>query len=168
LELRTPEGRKDDVTAVAGAVQRFTGPGGADGVLFMPARRREWRLSYPGAYRGLHDLALRRSPVRSHTLEGVELPPAAIRRQVLAARRIVALTDPPDQPVDMTAQEIAKRQVLATYFVQCARGPAPGAEVVLYAHRGDCPHRHSDGVTLPPERQPETRDRPYATAPTLR
>ncbi|MCF3963753.1 hypothetical protein, partial [Streptomyces fuscigenes] len=98
VRMRTPEGRKDDVAAVAATVRQVTGHTRADGVLFMPARRREWRMSYPGPYRGLRDLALRRGPVHSHTLEGVELPAPLIRQRVLAARRIVALTDPPDPP----------------------------------------------------------------------
>lgn len=141
LEMRTPDSRKDDVAAVAYTVRRMTAHGEADGMLFMPARRREWRLSYPGAYRGLRDLALRRGPVRSRTLEGVELPAPVIRQRVLGARRIVALTDPGDQPLDMSRQEAVKREVLGRFFVQCARVPVQGAQVVLYARRGDCPAR---------------------------
>ncbi|MCA1218285.1 glycosyltransferase family 39 protein [Streptomyces sp. 8L] len=139
LEMRTPDSRKDDVAAVARTVRSLADQDGADSVLFMPARRREWRMSYPGAYRGLRDLALRRDPVRSRTLEGVELPSKAIRQHVLGARRIGALTDPPDQPLDAVPQEAVKREALRRFFVECARVPVKGAQVVLYAHRGDCP-----------------------------
>jgi mannosyltransferase len=143
VEMRTPDSRKDDVVAVADTVRRLAGHGEADGVLFMPARRREWRLSYPGAYRGLRDLALRSGPVRSRTLEGVELPASGIRQRVLAARRVVALADPPDQPLETGPQEAVKREVLGRFFVRCAAVPVKGAEVVLYARRGDCPARPS-------------------------
>ncbi|MEW2546626.1 glycosyltransferase family 39 protein [Streptomyces sp. NPDC047002] len=139
LEMRTPESRKDDVAAIARAVRQVSARGGADGVLFLPARRREWRLSYPGAYRGLPDLALRGTPAGTATLEGVEAPPAAVARRVLAARRIVALTDPPGQPLDTDRAERAKRALLRDHFAVCTRVQAKGAQILLYARPGDCP-----------------------------
>ncbi|MBP0458571.1 hypothetical protein JFN87_13815, partial [Streptomyces bomunensis] len=143
LEMRTPDSRKDDVTAVSHAVRRLAP--GADGVLFMPSRRREWRMSYPGPYLGLRDLALRRDAVRSHTLEGEEEPAPVVRERVLAARRVVALTDPRGQPLDTTATEVVKREVLRRHFVLCDRIRVKGAQVVLYAHRGDCPAQPDRG-----------------------
>jgi mannosyltransferase len=61
-----------------------------------------------------------------------------IRARVLAARRIVALRDPAGQPVDRTPQEIAKRDVLARYFVSCGTRRVQGARVTVYARPGRC------------------------------
>ncbi|OAH12880.1 glycosyltransferase family 39 protein [Streptomyces jeddahensis] len=136
LMVRSPESRKDDVVAVAHAVERHARPG--DGVLFMPARRREWLLSYPSVYGKLDDLALAASPSASHTLQGTELPADTIRRHILAADRIIALTDPPGQPLDPFEQERVKRQTLKAYFEVCERTRVRGAQILVYARTGHC------------------------------
>ncbi|MEU5886917.1 glycosyltransferase family 39 protein [Streptomyces sp. NPDC047461] len=136
LSLRTPQSRPDDVTAVAEAV-RAAGRDG-DGVLYMPSRRRVWSLVDPASVRGLRDLALERGPVASHTLYGTELPAARIRARTLAAARLVVVRDPVGQPLDQTAQEQAKRQVLTEHFVRCGTRRAQGAEISVYARPGRC------------------------------
>ncbi|GAA2275970.1 hypothetical protein GCM10010145_38720 [Streptomyces ruber] len=136
LLMRSPESRKDDVVAVAHAVQRTAHEG--DGVLFMPSRRREWLLSYPGVYGRLDDLALAESPESSHTLQGTELPAAEIRRRILAADRIVALTDPAGQPLDPFPREEIKRKTLEDHFDVCSRTPLRGAQLVVHARPGHC------------------------------
>ncbi|MEU9155646.1 glycosyltransferase family 39 protein [Streptomyces sp. NPDC048417] len=137
LAVRSPESRKDDVVAVVHAVERTAHTG--DGVLFMPARRREWLLSYPSVYGRLDDLALAVSPRASGTLQGVELPAADIRRHILAARRVIALTDPAGQPLDPFPQEEVKRRTLRTDFRVCSRIEVRGARIVVYARPGHCP-----------------------------
>ncbi|WP_244217087.1 glycosyltransferase family 39 protein, partial [Streptomyces carpinensis] len=119
LLIRSPESRKDNVVAVAHAVEKSARQG--DSVLFMPARRREWLLSYPSVYHRVDDLALADSPSKSRSLEGTELAPAVIRSRMLAADRIVALTDPPGQPLDPFAQEEVKRRTLKDSFDVCRR-----------------------------------------------
>ncbi|WP_369250315.1 glycosyltransferase family 39 protein [Streptomyces sp. R41] len=136
LQLRTPESRTDDVTAVARAVAEAGDRG--DGVLYMPARRRVWSLPDPGSVRGLRDLALERGPVASHTLYGTEVPATVIRARMLATPRVVALRDPAGQPLDRTPQEIVKRRVLAEYFEECGTRQVRGARVTVYAHPGEC------------------------------
>lgn len=136
LSVRSPGSRKDDVVAVVHAVERTARAG--DGVLFMPARRREWLLSYPSVYGRLDDLALAGSPRASGTLEGVELPAAGIRRRILASRRIIALTDPVGQPLDPFPQEEVKRRTLGAGFRVCSRTELHGARVVVYARSGHC------------------------------
>lgn len=135
--LRTPESRKDDVTAVAAAVRERARPG--DAVLFLPARRREWLLSSPGVYGGLRDVALERSPRASRTLQGSELPSERIRAALIASPRVIALLDPADQPLDPYPREAVKRQTLAAWFDLCSVTPVRGARVALYARPGDCP-----------------------------
>ncbi|MFD0109602.1 hypothetical protein ACFVHN_28030, partial [Streptomyces sp. NPDC127164] len=98
MYLRSPDSRKDNTVAVAQIVRVHAQPG--DGVLFLPARRREWLLSTPDVYQTLDDLPPARNPAASATLQGTELPDDAIRRRILAADRIIALTDPPEQPLD--------------------------------------------------------------------
>ncbi|ANS64900.1 hypothetical protein SLINC_2676 [Streptomyces lincolnensis] len=136
LLVRSPESRKDDVVAIAHAVQRTAHPG--DGVLFMPSRRREWLLSYPRVYDRLDDLALAESPTASRTLQGTELPTAGIRRHILAADRVIALMDPQGQPLDPFPQEEVKRQLLKRHFEECDRVQERGAQIVVYAKPGAC------------------------------
>ncbi|MER5216964.1 glycosyltransferase family 39 protein [Streptomyces sp. NPDC002838] len=136
LQLRTPQSRTDDVGAVAEAVRAEGGD--ADGVLYMPSRRRVWSLPEPDSVRGLRDLALDRGPAASHTLYGTEVPAPVIRSRMLAATRIVALRDPAGQPVDHNEREAAKRRVLAAYFVECRTRHVLGARITVYARPGLC------------------------------
>jgi mannosyltransferase len=136
LQLRTPQSRTDDVTAVAAAV-RAAGRAG-DGVLFMPSRRRVWSLHNPDSLRVLRDLALDRSPVGSHTLYGTEVPAAVIRSRMLATARIVAVGDPAGRPLDRTVREDVKRRVLAAHFGVCGTRHAQGARITVYARPGRC------------------------------
>ncbi|GGS98073.1 MULTISPECIES: heparan-alpha-glucosaminide N-acetyltransferase domain-containing protein [Streptomyces] len=135
--LRTPESRKDDALAVAAAVREQARPG--DPVLFMPARRREWLLSSPGVYGSLSDLALEHTPAASGSLWGTELPPEEIRARLLAATRVVALTDPEGQPLDPYPREAVKREVLAAHFDLCSVAQLHGARLTVHARRGTCP-----------------------------
>lgn len=137
--MRSPESRKDDVLAVARAVARSARPG--DGVLFLPARRREWLLASPSVYGRLHDLALAESPVDSGTLQGTELPAATIRRHIGTARRIVVLADPPGAPLDPLPRETVKRQELRRHFAVCERVRVHGAQMIVYARPGHCARR---------------------------
>jgi mannosyltransferase len=133
LLVRSPESRKDDVVAVAHAVEKVARPG--DGVLFMPARRREWLMSFPDVYARVEDLALAESPTVSRTLQGTELPADTIRRRVLATDRVIALADPPGQPLDPFPHEVVKRRILGTSFQICDRTAVRGAEIIVYARR---------------------------------
>ncbi|MCB5165086.1 hypothetical protein LG634_09625 [Streptomyces bambusae] len=135
--LRTPESRKDDALAAAAAVRELARPG--DAVLFLPARRREWLLSSPEVLGPLDDLALDRPPAASRTLHGTELPADRIRAAMLAAPRIVALSDPPGRPLDPYPRETVKRQALAAHFTLCTARPVLGARIALYARPGQCP-----------------------------
>ncbi|MHB9854726.1 glycosyltransferase family 39 protein [Streptomyces krungchingensis] len=139
LQLRTPQSRTDDVTAVARALAQARTGGG--GVLFMPARRRVWSLPDPGSVRGLRDLALDRNPVASHTLYGTEVPAEVIRARMLAAPRIVAVRDPAGQPLDAAPGEAVKRLTLAEHFVECGTRRVRGARITVFARPGRCPGR---------------------------
>ncbi|MGW5614264.1 glycosyltransferase family 39 protein [Streptomyces sp. NPDC003877] len=136
LLVRSPESRKDDVVAVARAVEQAARPG--DAVLFLPSRRREWLLSFPEVHARLHDLALAESPGASGTLQGTEVTEGVLRSRLLAADRVIALTDPVGQPFDTVPQEVVKRRVLRTSFQVCARTAVRGAQVVVYARPGHC------------------------------
>jgi mannosyltransferase len=136
LYLRTPASRLDDVTAVATAV-RASG-GRADGVLYLPGRRRVWSLVDPRAVSGLRDLALERTPDDSGTLYGTEAPPSVVRARMLAARRVVVLRDPAGQPLDADPREVVKERVLAASFEECRTRTVRGARVSVYARPGRC------------------------------
>ncbi|QDQ16822.1 hypothetical protein FH965_39930 [Streptomyces spectabilis] len=136
LGIRAPESRVDDTTAAARALRDIGAPG--DAVLYMPLRRRVWSLPYPWAARGLHDIALARSPADSHTLYGTEVAPGVLRARLLAESRVVVVTDPAGRPVDAVPGETVKRQVLARHFEPCATRRAHGVRIVLYARPGRC------------------------------
>ncbi|WP_051722999.1 glycosyltransferase family 39 protein [Streptomyces albus] len=139
LLIRSPESRKDDAVAVAEAVRESAAPG--DAVLFMPSRRREWLLSFPGIHADVEDLALRRSPADSATLQGTEVPADEIRRRILAADRVIALTDPEGQPLDAFRAEAVKRETLNAHFRRCGPVRVHGAQVVVYVRSGACGSR---------------------------
>lgn len=136
LQMRTPDSRKDNVTAIADTVERISNKG--DAIIFSPARRREWKLSYPGKFTGLTDLALKRSPIASASLEGEESSAGQIRMRMLSVKRIVVLSDPPGQPEDAIKQEEIKREILRKYFQECSRTKEKGGQVTLYARSGSC------------------------------
>ncbi|WP_445517065.1 glycosyltransferase family 39 protein [Streptomyces sp. NEAU-174] len=136
LQLRTPQSRLDDPLAAARAVRELGRPG--DGVLFLPARRREPIMSRPEDFRGLRELALARHAIPSGTLHGIELPAPLIRARMLTAGRIVTVNDPPGQPLDGTPQERVKREVLAEHFHRCAIRDVTGMRIALYGRAGKC------------------------------
>ncbi|MEU8795342.1 glycosyltransferase family 39 protein [Streptomyces sp. NPDC048643] len=140
--MRTPEARKDDVVAVTQAVDKLGEPG--DAVLFEPARRREWSLSYPGTWGKFHDIALAVSPEASGTLQGSEVSAERIKERLLTQQRVLALRDPAGQPLDDTAAERTKREVLDRYFTPCSTRTVIGARVTLYARAHACAS-HQDG-----------------------
>ncbi|GAA2090849.1 glycosyltransferase family 39 protein [Streptomyces albiaxialis] len=133
LPVRQPEVHMDDTNAVADAAREMTRRG--DGVLYVPALRREGSLSHPAEYGGLRDLALARTPAASGTLWGVELPEAQIGARVRAAHRVLVLTDPPSRAGDapFTARDEAKLAALRERFTLCARHNAGHMTLTLYA-----------------------------------
>ncbi|MGH4033996.1 glycosyltransferase family 39 protein [Actinomycetota bacterium Odt1-20B] len=133
---RTPRSRIDDVHAITSTVALSASPG--DGLIFTPARRRVWVGTNSSAFRGLDDLALREGPRGSRSLYGRELPIGTVRARMLAARRIVVLSDPPSQPEDRSLREATKREVLRKHFTVCRRSDIHGARVTVYARPNDC------------------------------
>ncbi|WP_217144668.1 glycosyltransferase family 39 protein [Streptomyces sp. AC627_RSS907] len=141
LGTRSPSSRVDDVLAVADHVRRLHRDG--DAVLFVPAFRRDTALVSPGAFTGLRDIALTRSPEESGTLGGVEAEPARIRALTLAERRVLLVTDAslPDGAVP-GARDGAKMAVLREYFTVVADERVRGRRVTVYERRPDrtpCP-----------------------------
>ncbi|MDH6454075.1 MULTISPECIES: hypothetical protein [unclassified Streptomyces] len=128
LQLRTPQSRTDDATAVARALSTTR----ADGVLYLPSRRRVWSLADPDSVRRLRDVALDLGPAESGTLYGREASARAIRARMLATERIVAVSDPAGQPLDETPQERTKRRVLADRFTPVRVRHVQGALITEY------------------------------------
>src|SRR4051812_29968508 len=135
LQLRTPQSRTDDATAISRALSTTH----AEGVVYMPSRRRVWSLADPGSVRQLRDLALDRGPAASGTLYGTEAPAPVIRARMLVTERIVAVGDPAGQPLDRTPQEDTKRRVLAEHFVAFRVRYVGGALITEYLNRSAQP-----------------------------
>ncbi|MFD8547184.1 glycosyltransferase family 39 protein [Streptomyces sp. NPDC059649] len=149
LRLRTEQSRIDDVLSAAARVGQLRDT--ADGVLYIPAARRDTALVSPQAFAGLRDLALAQGPVESGTLKGIEAGPHDIERAMLRARRIVLVTDPGPRQAD-TVRDLTKQRVLDAHFVRCSASVVRGRQVSLYArgtcHRAGRPDARSAGQSL--------------------
>ncbi|MEV0260272.1 glycosyltransferase family 39 protein [Streptomyces sp. NPDC050617] len=127
--LRASTSRVDDVFAPAEAVSAVARPG--DGVLFIPAARRDTALVSPERFHGLKDLALTETPLQSRTLKGEEGSPAHIRTAILKSSRIVLITDA--KPSSGAARrDVAKRGTLADHFVRLSDTVTGGRRVEVY------------------------------------
>ncbi|MFE0377823.1 hypothetical protein ACFW1M_20065 [Streptomyces inhibens] len=85
LCLRTEQSRVDDVLTAAATVGHVRDA--TDGVLYIPAARRDTALVPPREFAGLRDLALAQGPVESGTLKGTEAEPRDKERAMLGAQR---------------------------------------------------------------------------------
>ncbi|NEB78852.1 hypothetical protein G3I40_27065 [Streptomyces sp. SID14478] len=132
VSLRSAAGRVDDVLSAAENVAAVREPG--DGVLYLPAARRDTALVSPAAFTGTRDLALVRDPVASGTMNGVEGSPRQIADAALAVRRIVVVSDA-HAPRATTARDRAKLRVLRTLFVRCSVTDERGRRVSVYERR---------------------------------
>ncbi|WP_231626369.1 glycosyltransferase family 39 protein [Streptomyces apocyni] len=134
VQLRTPQSRSDDVTAVAQAIRENAAPG--DAVLYLPTRRRVWPPPEPG----LRDVALDRDPVSSRTLYGTEASPARIESRIRASGRIVVVSQLGSAPLDAAEREreAAKRRVLRDAFGPCLTRRVASTQVTVYARPGRC------------------------------
>ncbi|MFI6144157.1 hypothetical protein [Streptomyces sp. NPDC051109] len=134
LGKRAPASRVDDVLAVAGEVARLGRPG--DAVLFVPAARRDTALVSPGAFAGLADVALERSPVASATLKGEEADPARIREVLLRQSRVLLVTDAAKVAKPSgAARDAAKAAVLKERFTVVEDRQVRGRRVTVYERR---------------------------------
>lgn len=129
LRLRTAQSRVDDVLSAAAIVGRVRDT--ADGVLYIPAARRDTALVSPHEFAGLRDLALAQGPAESGTLKGIEAGPREIERAVLSAQRIVLVTDPGPRHAD-SARDGAKQRALDEHFVRRSDRIERGRQVSVY------------------------------------
>lgn len=135
LGKRAPASRVDDVLAVAGEVARLKRDG--DAVLFVPAARRDTALVSPGAFTGLADIALARTPVASGTLKGEESDPARIRAALLGQRRVLLVTDAAKVAKAPSAErDKAKAAVLRERFTVVEDRQVRGRRVTVYERLG--------------------------------
>ncbi|MFD7664770.1 glycosyltransferase family 39 protein [Streptomyces sp. NPDC059788] len=127
--LREPTSRADDVLRAADRVTAAAHPG--DGVLFIPAARRDTALVTPSAFTGLDDLALAVGPAASGTIKGVEGGPEQIRTAMLAESRIVVVTDT-RRAAPAAVREAEKLRVLGRHFTLTGRTDAVGRRIEVY------------------------------------
>ncbi|MFE1776176.1 hypothetical protein [Streptomyces sp. NPDC059008] len=132
LRLRTEDSRVDDVLTAAHLVDRIRHAG--DGVVYIPAARRDTALVSPDAFQGLRDLALAQGPQESGTLKGIEAAPRTIERAMLDTPRIVLVTDP-GAPAPDTARDLTKQRVLERHFVRRSTRTERGRQVSVYERR---------------------------------
>ncbi|MFD3539254.1 hypothetical protein ACFWUQ_07095 [Streptomyces sp. NPDC058662] len=134
VSKRAPSSRVDDVLAAAGQVAGLKRAG--DAVVFVPAARRDTALVSPGAFTGLTDLALARTPVESGTLKGEESEPARIREALLGRRRVLLVTDAAGVAKPPSAErDKVKTQVLRERFTVVEDRQVRGRRVTVYERR---------------------------------
>ncbi|WP_330339643.1 glycosyltransferase family 39 protein [Streptomyces sp. NBC_00557] len=112
---RDPGTRPDDLGAVSRVVAREAAEG--DAVLFLPAPARNAALAYPGAFRGVRDVALVEGAAGSGTLYGREAGPGEVRRRVARLDRVWVVADPgllagrrrPSNPVEQAKLAVLRR-----------------------------------------------------------
>ncbi|WP_232384365.1 hypothetical protein [Actinomadura violacea] len=77
---RRPENWWDNLRGAAAIVKREARPG--DAILFLTKDRRSIAEAYPDAFRGLRDVALRRTPAQAGDFGGTEFAPGRDRPPV--------------------------------------------------------------------------------------
>ncbi|MFF8426109.1 glycosyltransferase family 39 protein [Streptomyces sp. NPDC016566] len=133
---REPGRRPDDLAVVARVAGRQVRDG--DSVLFMPAQTRNAALAYPGAFRGVRDVALAESGAGSGSLYGREVGAETLLRRMAGLDRVWVVADRdllaghwrPGSPV-----ERAKLAVLAERFVPGEESVQGDVTVRLYVRR---------------------------------
>ncbi|WP_420168594.1 glycosyltransferase family 39 protein [Streptomyces violaceoruber] len=131
LAKRSPASRVDDVLAAAERTRQLKHDG--DGVLFIPAARRDTWLVTPDAFTGTRDIALAESPDESGTLKGVEASPARVRTAMLAQRRILLVTDAAGVARPTRGRrDRTKAEVLASHFTLVSDERIRGRRVAVY------------------------------------
>ncbi len=131
LAKRSPASRVDDVLAAAERTRQLKHHG--DGVLFIPAARRDTWLVTPDAFTGTRDIALAETPEKSGTLKGVEASPARVRAAMLAQRRILLVTDATGVARPTRGRrDRTKAEVLATHFTLVSDERIRGRRVAVY------------------------------------
>ncbi|MEU1146785.1 glycosyltransferase family 39 protein [Streptomyces sp. NPDC005863] len=139
ISMRSAGSRIDDVLFTAHDVAAARGPG--DAVLYIPAARRDTALVSPTAFTDTRDVALAQDPYASGTLYGRERSPREIADAMLAADRIIVVSD--DQmSTPTTGRDRVKRQVLADQFVRCTESRGHGRQVTVYQRRSCDSVRH--------------------------
>lgn len=151
---RNPGARPDDLGAVSRVVARELVPG--DAVLFLPAHARNVALAYPGAFKGVRDVALVEGAAGSGTLYGREAGPREVRRRMERLDRVWVVADPdllagrwsPRRPVERAKLAALRREF--TGRQEILRG---GMAVRLYV-RDPLPAAGGPRLPLPLPRPP--------------
>ncbi len=90
--VRQPGARGDDLELATQVIADNARPG--DIVLYAPISYRVVAMPFPGPWRTLRDIALRRSPARSDTLYGTDVAPARLRSRFTHVTRVWLITPP--------------------------------------------------------------------------
>ncbi|ARP74107.1 lipoprotein [Streptomyces sp. MUSC 125] len=133
---RNPGTRPDDLAAVSRVAGRELSPG--DPVLFLPAHTRNVALTYPGAFRGVRDVALVEGARASGTLYGREVGPGELRRRLAGLDRVWVVADldlVTGRWIPGSRTERAKLAVLNQEFWEREDTARNGVTVRLYVRR---------------------------------
>jgi mannosyltransferase len=91
--VRQPGARGDNLELATQVIAQNARAG--DIVLFVPMSYRTAAMPFPGPWRTLRDIALKRSPARSNTLYGVDVTPARLRARFWQVGHVWLITPPP-------------------------------------------------------------------------
>nr|WP_241741268.1 glycosyltransferase family 39 protein [Streptomyces sp. L2] len=152
-EDRLPGGRADDLGGVSRVAGREVRAG--DAVLFVPGAGRNAALAYPGAFKGVRDVALARGAAVSGTLYGREVGAAELLGRMRRLDRVWVVGDPKllagRYPAE-TPVERAEVAALGAHFVGVAQARSGEVTVRLYVRWDGAP---ASGSPVPPRPRPE-------------
>ena len=83
---RLTSARPDNLRGVAAVVAANERP--EDAVFYVPSEARVVSMGYPGPFRKLRDVALKKSPIASDSLTGTQVSPAVLARRFAGVRRV--------------------------------------------------------------------------------
>ncbi|MES9539514.1 hypothetical protein [Actinomadura sp. NPDC000600] len=140
VEQRRPENWWDDLRGAAAIVEREARPG--DAILFLTADRRSVAEAYPDEFRGLRDIALRRTPAQAGDFGGTEFEPAEIGRRLTgSATARVWLLEGPWRMSSLVPRDRAKVDVLQRHFQQAGVWRVRGITLSLFQREAARPEK---------------------------
>lgn len=137
-ELRGPDGKDDDVLAVARTISEHRQPG--DAVLYRPITRRLAAIGDPSGFAGLVDLGLGKTPVQEDSLYGTGVDEATLVQRLGTVDR-VWVVDRPGTVKPGSDVNVTNRALVAAHYRVASRYHPGRSELLLFVRRGSAAER---------------------------
>ena len=137
-ELRGPDGKGDDVLAVARTIREHRQPG--DAVLYRPVSRRLAAIGDPSGFAGLVDPGVGETPVQDDGLAGTGVDEATLVQRLGTVDR-VWLVDRPGTEGAGPDVTVTDRALVAAHYRIASRYHPGRSELLLFVRRGSAAER---------------------------